>query len=328
MVGGQVTVIIGENSFEALSKVSRLKKEAEKSGFIIEVLSADNLTQEDLINITRGVSLFAEKRLIIIKNLSENINVWEDILDIISNISSDVHLCLVESKIDKRGSIFKQIKKIAIIHEANLLTSKDSKNLAELARKIGKNIDLNLDMETANFLVSWVGVNEWSIYNAIQRLKITQELAQKGEDENLSLREQIEKFIPKSSESNALDVFSLVLRGKFEGVIQEISNLRISEGDEGAYLFFGLISSQFFNLLSLKIGKKSGKNVTEIAKDIGINAWVLSKMEVFEQNLSYEQVKTMALKFAETDEKIKSSGVNAWDLIESLLLEISIISKT
>ena len=113
MLGGKVTVIFGENSFERTRELAKLKNQAEKADFAIENLNTENLTEEYFVNSICGVSFLTEKRLVIIKRASDNSMLWDKLPVIISRISDDVHLCLIEEKIDKRSTIYKSIAKVA-----------------------------------------------------------------------------------------------------------------------------------------------------------------------------------------------------------------------
>lgn len=313
MLGGKVTVIFGENSFERASELAKLKNQAEKADFAIENLNAENLTEEDFVNSICGVSLLAEKRLVIVKRVSDNSILWDKLPVIISRISNDVHLCLVEEKIDKRSATYKSLAKIADMKEQKSLSAKDGKDLAEFARKIAKRLGFSVDNKTADFLVSWVGIDEWRVRDGIERLAILGEIS----------KENIEKYIPRNVESNAFGIFELALNSKQPEVIEQISRMKIVEGADGAYQFFGLISSQFFNLAALKLGQSSGKTTAEIAKEIGANAWLLGKMNQFARDLNFDQLADLSEKFTQTDELLKTTNADAWDLIEALLLEVA-----
>lgn len=313
MLGGKVTVIFGENSFERTSELAKLKNQAEKADFAIENLNTENLTEEYFVNSICGVSLLAEKRLVIVKRVSDNSMLWDKLPVIISRISSDVHLCLVEEKIDKRSATYKSLAKIADMKEQKSLSAKDGKDLAEFARKIAKRLGFSVDNKMADFLVSWVGIDEWRVRDGIERLAILGEISE----------ENIEKYIPRNVESNAFGIFELALNSKQPEVIEQISRMKIVEGADGAYQFFGLISSQFFNLAALKLGQSSGKTTAEIAKEIGANAWSLGKMNQFARDLNFDQLTDLSEKFTQTDELLKTTNADAWDLIEALLLEVA-----
>ena len=313
MLGGKVTVIFGENSFERTRELAKLKNQAEKADFAIENLNAENLTEEDFVNSICGVSFLAEKRLVIVKRASDNSMLWDKLPVIISRISSDVHLCLIEVKIDKRSVIYKSIAKVADMKEQKSLSVKDGKDLAEFARKIAKQLGFPVDNKTADFLVSWVGVDEWRVRDGVERLAVLGEIS----------KENIEKYIPQNIESNAFGIFELALNKKQHEAIDQLSRIKITEGVDGAYQFFGLISSQFFNLVALKLGQSSGKTTTEVAKELGVNAWSLGKMDQFTRNLNFDQINHISEKFLQIDELLKTTNSDVWGLIEALLLDVA-----
>ncbi|MDO4868260.1 MAG: DNA polymerase III subunit delta [bacterium] len=310
-----MTVIFGENSFERESELAKLKNQAEKADFAIENLNVENLTEEDFVNSICGVSFLAEKRLVIIKRASDNSMLWDKLPVIISRISDDVHLCLIEEKIDKRSTIYKSIAKVADMKEQKSLSAKDGKDLAEFARKIAKRLGFSVDNKTADFLVSWVGVDEWRVRDGIERLSVLGEIS----------KENIEKYIPQNIESNAFGIFELALNKKQHEAIDQLSRIKITEGVDGAYQFFGLISSQFFNLVALKLGQSSGKTTTEVAKELGVNAWSLGKMDQFARNLNFDQINHISEKFLQIDELLKTTNSDVWGLVEALLLDIASI---
>ena len=116
----------------------------------------------------------------------------------------------------------------------------------------------------------------------------------------------------------------MMLSGDISGLQKEISKLKITDGEEGAYKFLGLISTQVFNFSALKIGKSSGKTTAEIAKEVGANSWALGKLDNFAQNISNQQLTIIVSKISQIDEVIKSENVDVWAMIESTLIELAI----
>lgn len=73
-----------------------------------EVFEGDGLIAGDLPSIFRGTSLFAtEKRRILLKNLTENAEVWEKLSDY---LETDHEVVIWEPKIDKRSVAYKALK--------------------------------------------------------------------------------------------------------------------------------------------------------------------------------------------------------------------------
>ena len=313
MIGGKITILYGDNSYERTTQLAKMKIDAEKSGFEIQKSNSDELSKSDFVSLICGISLLSEKRFVYIRNLSENSEIWQNLAEILPRISTDVHLCLVEDKIDKRSVVYKAISKIVELYEFKNLTARDSKNLAEFARLFAKKQGLSLDNKTASFLISWVGVDEWRIRDAIEKIALI------GEANEQNIRE----FVPQNIESNAFVIIEMMFLGESLKLQEEFLKLRITDGEDGAFRFLGMISTQIFNLAALKIGKNIGKTTAEIAKEIGANTWALGKMENFVQNLSESQLAEIVSKFAQVDEIIKTESVDPWNLVESTILEIT-----
>ena len=313
MIGGKITILYGDNSYERTAQLAKMKIDAEKSGFEIQKSNSDELSKSDFVSLICGVSLLSEKRFVYIRNLSENSEIWQNLVEILPRISTDVHLCLVEDKIDKRSVVYKAISKIVELYEFKNLTARDSKNLAEFARLFAKKQGLSLDNKTASFLISWVGVDEWRIRDAIEKIALI------GEANEQNIRE----FVPQNIESNAFVIIEMMFLGESLKLQEEFLKLRITDGEDGAFRFLGMISTQIFNLVALKVGKNIGKTTAEIAKEIGANTWALGKMENFVQNLSESQLAETVSKFTQVDEIIKTESVDPWHLVESTILEIA-----
>ena len=313
MIGGKITILYGDNSYERTAQLAKMKIDAEKSGFEIQKSNSDELSKSDFVSLICGISLLSEKRFVYIRNLSENSEIWQNLAEILPRISTDVHLCLVEDKIDKRSVVYKAISKIVELYEFKNLTTRDSKNLAEFARLFAKKQGLSLDNKTASFLISWVGVDEWRIRDAIEKIALI------GEANEQNIRE----FVPQNIESNAFIIIEMMFLGESLKLQEEFLKLRITDGEDGAFRFLGMISTQIFNLAALKIGKNIGKTTAEIAKEIGANTWALGKMENFVQNLSESQLAEIVSKFTQVDEIIKTESVDPWNLVESTILEIT-----
>ena len=313
MIGGKITILYGDNSYERTTQLAKMKIDAEKSGFEIQKINSDELSKSDFVSLICGVSLLSEKRFVYIRNLSENSEIWQNLAEILPRISTDVHLCLIEDKIDKRSVVYKAISKIVEIYEFKNLTARDSKNLVEFARLFAKKQGLSLDNKTANFLISWVGVDEWRIRDAIEKIALI------GEANEQNIRE----FVPQNIESNAFAIIEMMFLGDILKLQEEFSKLKITDGEDGAFRFLGMISTQIFNLVALKIGKNIGKTTAEIAKEIGVNTWALGKMENFVQDLSESQLAEIVSKFTQVDEIIKTESVDPWNLVESTILEIA-----
>ncbi|MBR3368849.1 hypothetical protein IKG45_03635 [Candidatus Saccharibacteria bacterium] len=110
-----IRIFYGDDRATISAKIKR------EFGEDYEVFDGENLKFEDLPSIFLGTSLFAEKRKILVKDLSGNHDVFEKLPEFL-NTTHDV--IIWETKLDKRTSTFKEMKKAGVeIFEYKLLES-------------------------------------------------------------------------------------------------------------------------------------------------------------------------------------------------------------
>jgi len=103
-----ITLLSGDNTFEIEQELVAIVRDFDG---IAERIDGAELELRQLPDLMMGGTLFADKRLIVIKNLSENKAVWPYFGDWIARISDDISIVLVESRPDKRTTTYKELKK-------------------------------------------------------------------------------------------------------------------------------------------------------------------------------------------------------------------------
>lgn len=105
-----------------------------------EVFDGENLVVTDLPSIFRGVSLFeTEGRRILLKNVSENLAVWEKVVDY---ADTEAEVIVWEMKLDKRSVGYKRLAEAGVVmREFPDLVPPESRlvfNILDLALKDGE----------------------------------------------------------------------------------------------------------------------------------------------------------------------------------------------
>ena len=120
----------------------RVKAQAEIKKFFggeYEVFEGVDLTAEDLPSVFLGVSLFAEKRKILIKDLGENKAAWEKLPEY---TKTEHDVVVWESKLDKRTVAYKTLAKNKVeMKEFKTLVAPDTKmvfDIYDVALRDGK----------------------------------------------------------------------------------------------------------------------------------------------------------------------------------------------
>lgn len=295
-----ISLLYGENDFELKKYLRKLISDfADKNS--IEKIDGDNITADNLADLLSGVSLFSASRLVIIYDASSNKDVWEKLMDY---IQTDTQLILVESSPDKRTKTFKQLQKQATVTEFKNKTDAELKNwlLSE-----AKSINLQISPSLAERIINRAGSDQWKLTFALQKLAQLDEIDEQA----------IINHIEPSAQSNVFALIDASLSRAPAKVHELVSEVSVTEDP---YYFFGLFSSQMFQLVTLA---SSNKKPAEVASDLSVHPYPLQKLSSISRQLKENDLKKIAAIVAECDDQIKRSGAEPWLLIEQALLKIA-----
>jgi DNA polymerase III delta subunit len=299
-----ITLLTGENSFENEHVLRDIVSSFDGA---VERVDGTELDIKQLPDLLMGISLFANRRLVVIKNLSENKPLWSQFGDWIGRISPDIHLVLVESKPDKRTITYKNLQKEAQIHESKLWTDRDTVAAEQWLMAEAKRLGFELDKKCAQFLVRRVGVDQWLLSQALEKLSVVEGVSP----------EIIEEIIEPNPTENVFMLFESALKGDAAKVKWMLGTL---ETTEDAYRLLGLLSGQAVQLAVLTL---SDTPSAEVAKDMGVHPYALSKLAPASQKLGRSGAKKIVAAFAEADEAAKSSAADPWLLVERALIKVA-----
>lgn len=299
-----ITVLTGENSFEIDRETKR--RIAAFSGET-ERFDGIDISKEKLADIFIGTSLFASKRLVIIRHLSENKAMWSDLELWINKLSDDTELLFIEPKPDKRTKTYKLLQKQASVTEYKSLGERDFSQAEMWLKSEAKKMNIELELAAAKELVVRLGVEQWTLINELEKLAAFEVIT----------KQIVEQHTPKSAHDSVFELLTTALSGKSELVHEMLANVRISNDP---YMTFGLLSSQIFQLAALVL---SDKPSDEVAKDIGAHPFALKKMSGYRHKLDQQKIARIIELAADSDMESKTSSADPWVLIETLLIKIS-----
>ena len=95
-----IKVFYGEDRVGSLAEARRVLGEE------CEVVEGEGLGVGTMANLFAGITLFAEKRRILVKDLGENKEAWGELP---KYLETENEVVLVENKLDKRGVVYKEL---------------------------------------------------------------------------------------------------------------------------------------------------------------------------------------------------------------------------
>ncbi|MDB5186712.1 MAG: polymerase subunit delta [Candidatus Saccharibacteria bacterium] len=302
-----ITVLTGENSFEVNHALQTIVR-----GFdgVAEKIDGSELELKQLPDLVMGGTLFADKRLVVIRQLSDSKAIWTVFSDWLPRISDDIHLILVESKPDKRTKTYKDLQKVATITDYPAWSERDISKAEQWLAGEARSLNCDMDQACVRLVVQRVGPDQWLLYQALQKLSVLDVIS----------TEIITDVIDANPTENVFDLFESALRGNATKVKQMIETLELSEDP---YRLFGLLSGQAFQLAALALA--GDKPSAEVAKDLGVHPYGLSKLSSHARKLGRPGAKKVIAAFAEADAGMKSSATEPWLLIERALIKTATV---
>lgn len=299
-----ITLISGENSFENDQAVRQVVGSFAGDP---ERVDGGDIELKQLPDLLSGVTLFNPKRLVIIKNLSENKTIWNDFADWIPRISDDVQVVLVEAKPDKRTKTYKELQKVAEVKESTLWSDRDTGKAEQWVMAEATRRGFTLDKKSAHTVVTRVGTDQWLLSQALEKLAVVDTVTP----------EVIEELTEANPVENVFMLFESALRGDARRVKDMLITLEVSED---AYKLLGLLSGQAVQLAVLAV---SDRPSAEVAKDMGVHPYALSKLAQAAKKLGRSGAKKVIAAFAEADTAAKSSAADPWLLVERALIKVA-----
>lgn len=305
-------ILSGNHTFLRQQALVELKQQLDLQP---QIVSVDGMTPAQLTDLIAAQSLFEPQRFVLIYGLAENAPVWQRLEELAPSIAEDDSLTLVllESKLDGRAKFTKTAKQNGWLREFVLDTDqygniKDyyGQKSIEFILEQAKELALKCDRRLAQYLYEHVGANPWELYLALERLQIMGEFS----------ATIIDKYVPKNPLINVFEVLNKAFRGQRSAVKQEIDDLESTETEPRS--FFGLLSSQIFNILAIATAPRGAS----VATDLSINPYVVRQLTPIAQLCSVEELKQVVGWFIEVDSKLKSGSYDAWLEIRVLLNQI------
>lgn len=301
-----ITLLTGENSFEMTRALAAIT--ADFSGQA-EKYDGSDLDLARLPDLLMGGTLFSSKRLVIIKRLSDNKQLWDALSDWLEKTDIDIHVVLIEPKPDKRTKTYKELKKHATVREFTPWGDRDMLQAERWVAEEASRQGLSLDKHHAQQLVARVGLDQWQLFHAIEKLAVF----------DVVTSDDIERHIEATPTENVFNLLDAALRGDSKTVGTMIRTLQRSQDP---YMTFGLLSGQVFQLTVLAA---SGRPAAEIAGGIGAHPYALGKLAPHAKRLGKGGAKRILAIFAQTDVQMKSTGHDPWLLIENALAKTATV---
>jgi DNA polymerase-3 subunit delta len=268
----------------------------------VERVDGEGYDPMQLPQLLQGASLFAARRLVVLKNAAANKSLWEALADWAEKVPDETTLVVVEPQPDKRTRTYKMLKSKTDFKE---FVQPSDNELAAWAQEQAKKLGATLSAPDARYLTERTGRDQWRMNHELDKLASYQpEIT----------RQTIDNLVEPSPEGTAFELLDAALAGNTARVTSLIRNLKT---EEDPYKLFGLLASQVHTLAVVAVA--GTRSPDQIAKDAGLHPFVVRKSQAVARQLGPAKIRQVAADVALCDYQLKSTGADPWQLIATCL---------
>ena len=278
----------------------------------IERIDALNVMPEaaaELVNRLSSPSLFATKKLVIIRDLSKNAELSDRLIDLLEkNDSEQFDLIIVDKNIDGRSRLFKTLKSKS---EFKLLSEPDEYTLIKWACDYARDVGGEISSADSKYLIGRVGLNQQRLSSEIDKLITYQPTITK---------ESIDLLVEPLIESTTFDMTDAAFSHKRASALRIYREQRMLMVDPA--IIIGSLAWQLHLLMLVKSGGE-GVNTDKLATEAGVNPYAVSKAKNLARDISRSELSAAIDKLLQIEIRRKSErGYNSDDALEYYLLSI------
>ena len=279
------------------------------------IKNASELELSEFIDAVSSYPIFAERKAVILKDLSLSGEIAEWLLKHIKEIEENnvIIIYQISESADSRLSIFKLFKKavsdyglwvdIGPLDQQTLF-----KWVCQQFRKHGKTID----PQTVSYFISSTSTDMYSLSNEIMKLSFYCNV-------NITV-EDIDKITSKTIDAKTYELTNAVFDKNPEkvfSVLKTLSDMRTNE-----IMIMASIYSSVTTLYKTKLLFESGLSPSEIELELGQKGFVVNKNLAKLKTISFDTLEKIIDICTETDIISKTTSVDYTELLSELIMSI------
>ena len=273
----------------------------------VDKFAGEELELATLSDAISTVPFLSPRRLVIVRDLSANKTLAEQLELIVESVADTTDLVIIEGHVDGRSKYLSNLKKLAEVREFAHLEGEDLLTwITEQTNHLGGTIT----RQVAQKLVDRVGTNQQLIANELAKLVLYQPEITPETIAELTV------YTPQSS------IFAM-LDAAFAGNASEALSLYAEQRTQGMepQAILGMITWQLHSLTLVKAAGTMSAN--EIAARAKMSPFVVRKNQTNARRLSDHKLIALLEQAIVTDTLIKTTRVNVDDAVQSLIVSFA-----
>jgi DNA polymerase-3 subunit delta len=255
----------------------------------------------------QSLPFLAARKLVVLRSPGANKEFTEKFEDFLGGVAETNDIVLVEPKLDKRLSYYKQLKKQTDFREFAVL---DGNGLARYLADYAKQQGGSLSSGDARLLIDRVGLNQLILQHEVDKLV--------SYDPKIS-RASIELLTDRTPQSSIFELLDAAFAGNVKRAMSLYGEQRPARVEPQQ-----ILAMLIWQLHILAVVKTAGpRSADTIAKEAKISPFTVRKSVDLARRLSLTQLKTRVSDLLKIDLDLKSKSMNADEALQLYLLRLA-----
>lgn len=288
----------------------------EERGFNQMVLYGRDVSVDDIVSNAKRYPMMAEYQVVIVKEAQDLSRTIEKLVDYAKQPQPSTILVMnyKYKTIDKRKSLYKELKKTGVVYESKKLYENQ---VADWIRRVLSGQEYTIAPKAAQMLVEFLGTDLSKINNELEKLQI---ILPKGTQIS---PEHIEENIGISKDYNNFELRKAIGERNVLKAHQIVNYFAENPKDNPMVVTVSLLFNFFSQLLHFHgLNDKSPRSVASALK---INPYFVNEYIEAARNFPMKKVSSVVATLRDFDVKSKGVGANAvpqGDLLKELIVKI------
>lgn len=309
-----IYLLCGEEAYLRNQYKKKLKEAlvAEGDTMNYSYYEGKDIIVHEVIDMAETLPFFADRRVLMIENSGFFKNKCEELADYMAEIPESSFFIFVETELDKRNRLYKEVKKRGRIVEFG--TQKEDtlmKWILGMLKKEGKNIT----GETMQTFLTKTGSDMQLIKNELDKLTAY------AEGRDVITAEDVEHVCTTQTTNKIFEMVNAIADGKQKKALELYEDLLALKEPPMRILF--LIARQFHQLYQVKLLSKEGVPQAEIAKQAGIVPFAVKKYQTQAKSFSEEELRGAVEECVAGEEAVKTGAMNDRLSVELIIMKYS-----
>ena len=265
-----------------------------------------------VIDMAETLPFFADRRVLMIENSGYFKNKCDELADYMSVIPESTCFIFVETEIDKRSRLYKEVKKYGRIVEFG--TQKEDTLIKWILGMLKKE-EKNVTKETLHNFLTKTGSDMQLIKNELDKLIAYTE----GRD--VITTNDVEHVCVTQTTNKIFDMVNAIAEGNQKLALDLYEDLLSLKEPPMRILF--LIARQFNQLYQVKLLQKEGRGSSEIAKQAGIVPFAMKKYQAQAKSFTEKELRKAVEDCVDSEEAVKTGMMNDRMSVELLIMKYS-----